>query len=237
MKLTKLTDDCYLEIIKNLEYNHHSLFNYLLVNRLFCRFTVTLLWANPLNNINKVLIDVTSIFLIYLDENEKQQLTSSAYQINLSCTRIFQKTLFKYVDFLETYHNYKIKNIISLWYQYTQDRSKPSLEISTFMAIQSMLFRRCKRIKKFYISVVEDSSTFSLIPSFWFYSSELRECEFRFVVSNNHNMIVYNYINLISIRNKRIQTIRIMAYNKDIPSDCQEPFLNLISAQTELKEL
>ncbi|CAG8704422.1 15369_t:CDS:1 [Dentiscutata heterogama] len=220
MKLTKLTDDCYLEIIKNFEYDHHTLYNCLLVNRLFCHFTVSLLWANPFYNINKGSINVISIFLIYLDENERHQLTSSAYQVDLSCTHIFQKTLFNYADFLETYSSSKIQNITSLWYQYTQDISKPSLETSTFMAIQSMLFRRCKRIKKFYISLAEDSLTFPLIPSSWFYSSELRECEFRFVVSDSQNMIVYNYINLISIMNKRIQIIRIMAYNEDIPPEC-----------------
>ncbi|CAG8477724.1 31054_t:CDS:2 [Gigaspora margarita] len=37
--------------------------------------------------------------------------------------------------------------------------------------------------------------------------------------------------------NKRIQTIHIMAYNEDIPPEYRELFLNLISAQTELKEL
>ncbi|KAF0530125.1 hypothetical protein F8M41_012367 [Gigaspora margarita] len=36
---------------------------------------------------------------------------------------------------------------------------------------------------------------------------------------------------------QRIQTIRIIAYNNDISSNCQEPFLNLINNQTDLKEL
>ncbi|CAG8461567.1 2384_t:CDS:1 [Cetraspora pellucida] len=234
MKLTKLTDDCYLEIIKNFEHNYHTLYNCLLVNRLFCRITVPLLWADPLYNVSKHSINIISIYLSYLNENEKYQLTSNTYQVDLSC--IFQKTLFEYAKFLETYSSCKIKNVISLWYQYTQDISKPSLEIPTFMTIQSMLFRSCKRIKKLNI-LAEDNSSFSLIPSSWFNSSELRECEFKFVVPNIQNTNVYNYINLISIRNKRIQIIHIITYNEDIPPNCREPFLNLISAQTELKEL
>ncbi|CAG8536418.1 720_t:CDS:2, partial [Racocetra fulgida] len=85
--------------------------------------------------------------------------------------------------------------------------------------------------------LAKDNSPFSLIPSSWFNSSELRECEFKFVVPNIQNTNVYNYINLISIRNKRIQIIHIITYNEDIPPNCRAPFLNLISAQTELKKL
>ncbi|CAG8775537.1 13100_t:CDS:2, partial [Racocetra persica] len=208
----KLTHEYYLEIINNLEGDHQMLFSCLFVDHKFCRFTVPLLWADPFNNISKDSIDVVSIYLSYLNKNEKLQLTSKAYQVDLSC--ISKETLFEYTDFLETYS-----------------------KIPTFVAIQSMLFRTCKRIKKFYISVAEDSLTFPLISSSWFYSSELRECEFKFVVSNSQNTNVYNYINLISIRNKRIQTIRIMVYNEDILPNCQEPILNLIKTQTELKEL
>ncbi|CAG8529695.1 12798_t:CDS:2, partial [Gigaspora rosea] len=137
---------------------------------------------------SKYSINVISIFLTYLDENEKHKLTSNKYQVDLLCTHIFQKTLFEYADFLETYSNFEIRNVISSWYQYTQDISKPSLEIATLMAIQSMLFRRCKRIKKFYILVAEDSSSFPLIPISWYFSSELKECEFKFISSNSRHL-------------------------------------------------
>ncbi|CAG8855630.1 33768_t:CDS:1, partial [Gigaspora margarita] len=149
---------------------------------------------------------------------------------------IFQNTLFEYADFLETYSSYKIQHATSLWYQNTQDISMPYLEGSIFEAIQSMLFQKSKRIKKFNISVI-NSSTFPSINNSLFSSSKLKECEFKFVVLNGQNTNVDNYINLISIRSKRIQTIRIIAYNNDIPSNCQELFLNLINNQTDLKEL
>ncbi|CAG8452838.1 10771_t:CDS:2, partial [Gigaspora rosea] len=137
---------------------------------------------------------------------KKLLLTSNEYQVDQSCTRIFQKTLFEYADFLETYSSFEITNVISSWYPYTQDISKPSLEIATLIAIQSMLFRRCKIIKKFCILVAENSSTFPLIPISWYNSSE-------------------------------IQTIRIMDCNEVVQQYCRVPLLNLISAQTELKEL
>ncbi|CAG8832838.1 41181_t:CDS:2, partial [Gigaspora margarita] len=142
-------------------------------------------------------------------------------EVDLSCTRIFQKTLFEYADFLETYSNFEIRNVISSWYQCTQDISKPSLEIATLIAIQN-----------------DDSSPFPSIPISWYYFSELRECEFKFMASNSrHCTKVYTYINSISVFNKKIQTIRIMDYNEVIQPYCREPLLKLISAQTELKEL
>ncbi|CAG8836445.1 36850_t:CDS:2, partial [Gigaspora margarita] len=119
-----------------------------------------------------------------------------------------------------TYSSYKIKHITSLWCQNTQDISMPNLESSIFEAIQSMLFRKSKRIKKFNILVM-NNSTFPSISNSLFSLSKLKECEFKFVVLNGQNM----------------NTIRIIAYNADTPSNCQEPFLNLITNQTNLKEL
>ncbi|CAG8599117.1 2275_t:CDS:2, partial [Gigaspora margarita] len=208
-----LTDDCYSEIIKNFEYDHQTLYNCLLVNCTFCFFTLPLLWADPLINVSKRSINVISIYLSYLNENEKHQLISSKCQVDLSC--IFKKTIFEYADFLETYSSYNIKQAISLWLQYTQDISNTNLEHLAFEAIQSMLFRKSKRIKKFDISVNKDSSTFHSITSSLFSSLELRECIFSFVVLNSQSMNIDNYINTISKRNKRIQSIRIIELELD----------------------
>ncbi|CAG8838235.1 5741_t:CDS:1, partial [Gigaspora margarita] len=120
---------------------------------------------------------------------------------------------------LETYSSYKIKYATSLWYQNTQDISMSSLESSIFEAIQSILFQKSKRIKKFNILVI-NNSTFPSITNLLFSSSKLKECEFKFVILNGQNMNVDHYINLISIWNKRIQTIHIIAYNTDTPSNC-----------------
>ncbi|CAG8757479.1 41788_t:CDS:10, partial [Gigaspora margarita] len=205
--LTHENKDCYLEIIKNFEYDHQTLYNCLLVNRTFCLITLPLLWADPLYNISEHSINIISIYLSYLNENEKHLLTSSTCQVDLSC--ISQKTLFEYADFLETYSSCKIKHATSLWYQNTQDISMPNLEMI-------------------------NSSTFPSITNSLFSSSKLKECEFKFVVLNGQNTNVDNYINLISIQNKRIQTIRIISYK---PSNCRVLFLNLINNQTNLKEL
>ncbi|CAG8590239.1 17415_t:CDS:2 [Gigaspora margarita] len=139
--------------------------------------------------------------------------------------------------FLETYSSYNIKQAISFWHQYTQDISNTNLEHSTFEAIQSILLRKSKRIKKFDISVIKNSLTFPSITSSLFSSLELRECIFSFVVLNSQSTNVDNYINIISKRNKRIQSIRIIAYNDDIPTSCREPFLNLINNQIDIKKL
>ncbi|CAG8461007.1 1342_t:CDS:2 [Dentiscutata erythropus] len=54
-----------------------------------------------------------------------------------------------------------------------------------------------------------NNSTFPSITNSLFSSSKLKECEFKFVALNGQNTNVDNYINLISIQNKGIQTIQL----------------------------
>ncbi|CAG8852166.1 43502_t:CDS:1, partial [Gigaspora margarita] len=92
--------------------NFYSLYNYLLVNRLFCCWVVPLLWADPLRKANSnAFKKVIDTYLLHLNKGEKEELDKLLTK-NTQIREEYKKRkplLFSYVDFLQQYSFYETR--------------------------------------------------------------------------------------------------------------------------------
>ncbi|RGB33714.1 hypothetical protein C1646_761417 [Rhizophagus diaphanus] len=163
MTLPRLDDDCIYYIIKFTQYNRSNLFNFLLVNRFWCKVTVPLLYTNPfspnLKSKSKILIVKT--FLLCLNEEEKMYLIK---QDNVCNMKIFfqnnnLKPIFEYPKYIKYLSKSLIYNIIDFWFK--------QQKIDTFnllkVAFYHMFLRQSDQIKELgIVSDIFDENIFDI---------------------------------------------------------------------------
>ncbi|POG62475.1 hypothetical protein GLOIN_2v1785264 [Rhizophagus irregularis DAOM 181602=DAOM 197198] len=106
-----LSDDCIYCILKYLQDDRSTLFNCLLVNRLWCRETVPLLYKNPFNQLSYEYNKKSKIiftFILCFNKAEilrfKNQLNQYNININdVNINDIINKPLFEYSKYIEYY--------------------------------------------------------------------------------------------------------------------------------------
>ncbi|CAG8553849.1 17463_t:CDS:2 [Racocetra fulgida] len=131
-------------------------------------------------------------------------------------TGIPHKTLFQYTDYLENYSNQKIKNIALIWYKKYQNILKPSLEITILTAIQSMIYRRCKKIIKIQITTHDDLSEKCLEQLLKIVSTQTKLKELDLVgchIYNNFDFTQYILAKPQSLRRLVFQKIKFDNYD------------------------
>ncbi|PKY55335.1 hypothetical protein RhiirA4_474700 [Rhizophagus irregularis] len=119
-----LSDDCIYYILKYLQDDRSTLFNCLLVNRLWCRETVTLLYKNPFNQLSYEYNKKSKIiftFILCFDKAEilrfKNQLNQYNININdVNINDIINEPLFEYSKYIEYYDYLVINRIIFFWF-------------------------------------------------------------------------------------------------------------------------
>ncbi|GBC09161.1 hypothetical protein RclHR1_08650004 [Rhizophagus clarus] len=107
-----LTDDCIYCILRYLQEYRSTLFNYILVNRLWCRAAILLLYSNPFNIHHITNYSIILTLILCLNKDGLLQLKNQAKFIDINDE---YKPLFKYPKYLKIYDYSKISYVIFKW--------------------------------------------------------------------------------------------------------------------------
>jgi hypothetical protein len=99
------------EIIQNLNHDHKTLNSCILVNRLWCRLSIPLLWEDPFSIKFPKNYHFIEIYLDNLNEDNKAKLNN---YITLNDT-LPSTTLFNYPSFIKHFDTYKVSKSIEEW--------------------------------------------------------------------------------------------------------------------------
>jgi hypothetical protein len=100
------------EIIQYLHNDHITLSSCILVNRLWCRIAIPLLWEDPFS-ISTKNYNFIEIYLKYLDEKDKKKLQE--YNIKIDSYNSNNTLLFNYPNFIKTLNTCKMIYSIEKW--------------------------------------------------------------------------------------------------------------------------
>ncbi|GBB99814.1 hypothetical protein RclHR1_03640010 [Rhizophagus clarus] len=124
MTSPRLPNECIYDILKFLKSHRSTLYNCLLVNRFWCKVTISILYANPFKNLtHKKNYKIILNFILCFNEEEILKLKNEFEQvfiihdINLNNNNNY-KPLFNYLKYLKTFHFKIINSVISNWIKY-----------------------------------------------------------------------------------------------------------------------
>ncbi|EXX69366.1 uncharacterized protein OCT59_007910 [Rhizophagus irregularis] len=108
------------EVIKYLQNDHLTLHSCILVNRLWCRLAISLLWENPFS-IHTGNYNFIEIYLRNLNGDFKKKLDS--YKVNDNSLTL--NTLFNYIKFLKYLNTYDVLFSVEEWFDVAVGDPKP----------------------------------------------------------------------------------------------------------------
>jgi hypothetical protein len=154
MTLPFLTDDCIYYILQQLQNDHSTLFNCLLVNRFWCKSTIPFLYANPFIEKNHLII-FTLIFCLNREEILKLKKQLGTNQINGINFDKEYKPLFEYPKYLEKYNYFTINYVINKWIMKCSDLSISQNKICDDInpIFHQSILRQSKNIKQLDIKL------------------------------------------------------------------------------------
>ncbi|PKY16827.1 hypothetical protein RhiirB3_521490 [Rhizophagus irregularis] len=123
------------EVIKYLQNDYSTLHSCVLVNRLWCRLAIPLLWENPFSIPTKNY----NVIDIYLNDDLKTKLNE--YEIIEDS--LPSNTLFDYPSFLKSLNIYKFINSVEKWFETVYIISKPAngYYLKVFDLVSKSLFK------------------------------------------------------------------------------------------------
>lgn len=233
MSLTRLPNDCIYDILKYLKNDRTTLFKCLFVNRVWCKETVPLLYANPFDNYggkNHYLIIWTLI--LCFDEKEilqlKNFLCTEPYNININPE---YKPLFEYTKYLENVNSVKIMDLIVTWIgKITKEFYYKNFHI-IITIFYNAIIRQCINIKYLIITPSYFLNDGENIKTFTSNLSKLRLLRLNFNNEVNHDNI-FEFLRGISKYCLNILKLEISLLNFSIPLDY---FCSIIQNQNNLK--
>ncbi|RGB39437.1 hypothetical protein C1646_754485 [Rhizophagus diaphanus] len=146
--MSKLIPDIFALIIKQLENNRGTLFNCLLVNKLWCELTIPILWENCLshNLKSRCIVSLTKVLFAFLSEESKNLLIMN--EIDLSFIQT-QRPLFEYITYCRSIVTFDVIEAINICY-------KSPLSINQEKIIESefydMILDKCSYLNHLGIS-------------------------------------------------------------------------------------
>ncbi|UZN99070.1 uncharacterized protein OCT59_000351 [Rhizophagus irregularis] len=99
------------EVIQYFRYNHKTLHSCILVNRLWCRLAIPLLWEDPFSIKSPKNYHFIEIYLHYLNNDDKAKLNEYVIHNEL----LPSNTLFNYPRFIQRLDTYKVWFSIEKW--------------------------------------------------------------------------------------------------------------------------
>src|SRR3954467_132567 len=102
------------EIIKYLKNDYSTLYSCILVDRLWCRLAIPLLWEDPFSIPTKNYNFIT-IYLHYLNDNEFKIYKSKLKEHNINNCLITSNILFNYPSFIKYLYTSKIISFVKKW--------------------------------------------------------------------------------------------------------------------------
>ncbi|RIA80994.1 hypothetical protein C1645_837727 [Glomus cerebriforme] len=128
------------EIIQHFRGDFSTLYSCILINRLWCRLTIPLLWENPFSNPNQN-FHFIEIYLHYLNDDDKTKFNNHEIKINDFYS---SDTLFNYPSFIKCLSTYEIVNSILIWFNSKFNSSiykKFKSDLTTLQLIYNSLFK------------------------------------------------------------------------------------------------
>uniref|UniRef100_U9UVF2 F-box domain-containing protein n=1 Tax=Rhizophagus irregularis (strain DAOM 181602 / DAOM 197198 / MUCL 43194) TaxID=747089 RepID=U9UVF2_RHIID len=99
------------KVIQYFRYNHKTLHSCILVNRLWCRLAIPLLWEDPFSIKDPKNYHFIKIYLHYLNDDDKTKLNEYVIHNELFPTN----TLFNYPSFIQRLNTYKVCYSVQKW--------------------------------------------------------------------------------------------------------------------------
>ncbi|RIA87158.1 hypothetical protein C1645_828178 [Glomus cerebriforme] len=233
MTSQRLNDDCIYYVIKFLQYNHSNPFNYLLVNRFWCKVTVPLLYENPFSNLkDKSKILIVKTFLLCLNEEERTYLTNQDSICKVR--KFFQnnplRPIFEYPKYIKHLPKILIYNAVDQWYR----QQKINTCIPLKIAFYHMFLRQSNYIRNLEIfSDIFDGNIFDLhfINTFIFNISNLTNLQLYY--HNNNREIFSEFLQVFA---KNCKNLSQLSFEQFGPYDHLNEISLIIKEQSRLKE-
>ncbi|RIA80450.1 hypothetical protein C1645_866808 [Glomus cerebriforme] len=152
------------KIIQYFWNDYKTLYSCILVNRLWCRFAIPLLWENPFSKKFPKNCDFVGIFLHFLNDEDKAQLNEYGIKSNLIPTN----ALFNYPKFIKCLNEFKISTSIKNWVMAictstTQEQNQLSMHFSNFSNLEQITKFIYKSLLKIFIENEANLHTFEFV--------------------------------------------------------------------------
>src|SRR6266540_3209050 len=108
----RLSIECFEQVLIHFKNDPATLFSCLLVNRLWCRLSVPLLWSHPFeyHGFGDLAADIIQIYITCLPEDERQILIDGGLELP-ECP----KPLFDYPTYLQSFETAHFTGAIMSW--------------------------------------------------------------------------------------------------------------------------
>ncbi|CAG8447102.1 2409_t:CDS:2 [Diversispora eburnea] len=141
--------ECLEEVFHHLEYDKAALYNCLLVNRFWCRSTVSSLWKRPFQLVKKPSPELIEIYISLLDNQVKNKLILEGV-LNTSYSSS-PKRLFDYPIFLREFRFDDLYDFVSAWlkdscYQGKNEIKKETVAFDDLRITKILVNELCKLI-------------------------------------------------------------------------------------------
>lgn len=245
MAVSTFPIECINEIFKYFENDKTSLHSCLLVNRLWCRTIIPILWSRTFTLMRpsiKFSLSLISIYLSFLNEEEKQL---RKYHPELYPT--FNQVLFNYPSFLKEFYyetmfssvKFWIKTTITITPQFDNQYNFNYINKISHRLSQSlfkMFLRNNAKVYLLNIKSFENNPDFPYLPNFKDSFSNLKIFQFSVDLQPLHNLPnTYSFLKSLSQSCNTLSHIFIDSYfNND--DDKEEIFFNIIKAQRNIKK-
>ncbi|CAG8445366.1 846_t:CDS:1 [Cetraspora pellucida] len=250
--LMNLPTDCLVEILGHLKYDTSSLYSCILVNRLWCKLSIPLLWCSPFeftryNNKSDLIIET---YVSCFSDDEKKQ-----FYDNIFLIPDFQKPAFNYPIYLHNLDIPTFENAVRNWFYEIWNNYAPKssdFSLSSFSTckriIAQMLFNRSIGFRALKMNRDEQDHSFyfdMIVNSGIQYRlSKLSRLDLCYNVTRNIDakFIVEGIINLFNTLSRYVHHLEHISFifgteNPNLQFNVATAFVNLIKSQENLLSL
>ncbi|RGB35612.1 hypothetical protein C1646_742145 [Rhizophagus diaphanus] len=191
------------DIIKYFQKDISTLYSCILVNRLWCRLAIPLLWENPflipIPNKNHKIINIIEIYLNNLNEDFKMKLYE--YKIINNSLPSKNMLLFDYLKFLKYLNTHKFIFFVETWISIAIDNLKPENILYDTENFKRLVHKSLFKIfieNEVNLNTLEIEISGQILPSKLDYISlelTIEEMDFRVFLENSQ----YSLINKLLI--------------------------------------
>ncbi|KAF0451428.1 RNI-like protein [Gigaspora margarita] len=213
--MNTLPNECLFEIFDNFRNQYRCLFYCLLVNRLWCKIIIPILWRNPTDHF----IDKRVLKLCLSTLNDKEQTRLIPFKLNLPK---FPNKLFEYTSYATSVESYRFNQPIINWLRGKEFKSMYRsliivdgnyylpIMVVKFSLIE-MFLRTCKKLKLLnFDGIIFDKTIFNNLYG----NATITSLEFRARKSNSEAIEI-----LVEIIRKNFIKYLNLSDNKDFNSE------------------
>ncbi|GBC09354.1 hypothetical protein RclHR1_00880008 [Rhizophagus clarus] len=245
----QITPDCLEGIFEYLRNDRSSLFSCLLVNRLWCRLVVHLIWRDPFFCVKGYLSDIIQAYISCLPDTSKQIVINEISNTDEKTLQQLQQQqpLFNYIKYLQVFNSENFNIAFKRWYE---KFNKPYENFNITKLLIDFIFKECSILTKLRIYVWDkwgiplNKMNFDLLFNrekegnclinlkdfvFIFYSKT------KSVELENSFQIAQNLFDNMEKKSNKIEFLEINFRGQQPPKKVDQSVGNLIKSQKNLK--